>query len=91
MMLFKNFLDIFKPINNTNNLVLLARFYDPVLGHIAKGVLENNDIPCFIFDSEHTTVPWDIGLSMGATRLMVLKNDRDKAMKILKTENIEHE
>ena len=73
-----------------DKLTLLARFYDSALGHIAKSVLENQGIPCFIFDAEHTAVPWDVGLSMGATRLMVLQSDFEAALKILKDEKIEH-
>lgn len=76
---------------NEDKLVMLARFYDPALGHIAKTVLESHDIPSFIFDAEHTAVPWDIGLSMGATRLMVLESDFERGLKILKDEKIKHE
>lgn len=78
-------------MSDDDTLTMLARFYDPSLGHIAKSVLESHDIPCFIFDAEHTAVPWDIGLSMGATRLMVLQSDFEEGLKILKDEKIGHE
>ncbi len=74
-----------------DGLTMLARFYDPALGHVAKSVLESHDIPCFLFDAEHTAVPWDLGLAMGATRLMVLKSDVDRGMEILTQEKIEHD
>ena len=41
-----------------------------------------------LFDAEHTTAPWDIGLSMGATRLMVLSSDHKKDLDTLKEDGI---
>lgn len=69
-----------------DKLILLGRVYNPVLANIAKSILESHDIPCFLFDSEHAVAPWDIGLSMGAIRLMVLESDKDNSIKILQSE-----
>lgn len=72
-------------------LVLLGRFYNPTLGHIAKDLLESKGIHSFIIDAEHTAVPWDIGLAMNAIRLMVLDEDMNMALQILKENDIEVE
>lgn len=69
-----------------DKLVVICRFYNPVLGNIAKSILESHDIPCFLFDSEHAIAPWDVGLSMGAVRLVVLESDKSDSMSILQSE-----
>jgi hypothetical protein len=71
-----------------SKLVLLARFYDPSLAMIAKSVLESHDIPCFVFDADHTIQPW---LSNTGARLMVLSDDREAAKAILIDEDVKFE
>lgn len=67
-----------------SNLVLIGRFFDNTQAHIARGILETNDIPCFIFDENHSSTAWHLSLAIGGTRLMVHKDDYEQAVELLK-------
>ncbi|MEM6812541.1 MAG: DUF2007 domain-containing protein [Pseudomonadota bacterium] len=71
-----------------DKLILLARFDFPTTAHIAKTILESHNVPCYVFDAMHSGMNWDIN---GATRLMVLQSDEDKARQLLKDEDINFE
>ena len=65
-----------------NGLVILERFFDAPTAHMARGYLETNDIPCFIFDDKHVQTVWFLNHAVGV-RLMVHVNDLEEARKLL--------
>ncbi len=71
------------------NLVLLERCYDMTQAHILRGVLESNDIPCFLMDEHHNAVAWHLGLAIGGLRVMVREQDLDAARLLTAPENQE--
>lgn len=58
-----------------DTLVILERCYDMTQAHILRGVLESNDIPCFLMDEHHNAVAWHLGLAIGGLRVMVREKD----------------
>lgn len=72
--------------NNQSKLVLLQRFYDSTQAHIIRGILESEDIPCFVMDENHNSSAWHLNIALGGVRLMVLSEDLEHARTILKEE-----
>ncbi len=72
-------------------LVDIARFLDnPFAAHVARGILESHDIPCFLMD-QNMAAQWSY-TGTGGMRLMVMDEDHDRALEILKkSEDIEIE
>lgn len=64
-------------------LVQIGRFFDPTQAHIARGILETNNVPCFLFDDNHTSTAWHLNIALGGTRLMVLSEDVDISLELL--------
>ena len=73
------------PNQDTDSLVLFARFTNPTTAHLVRSILESHDIPCFVFDSMNGSMNWDIN---GATRLMVMQSDIETAKQLLEDEDI---
>ncbi len=66
----------------SGGLIQLGRFYDITQAHIIRGKIENAGIPCFIFDEHHNATAWHLGIAVGGTRLMVLRDDYEAAREI---------
>ena len=66
-------------------LVLLGRFYDTTQAHIFRGILESAEIPCFVFDENHSATAWHIGIALGGVRIMVLASDYHRAFALAST------
>lgn len=66
-----------------DKLVQIGRFFDSTQAHIARGILETNDIHCFLFDENHTSTAWHLNIALGGTRLMILRSDLEIALEIL--------
>ena len=66
----------------TDNLILLARFYDNITAQMARGLLESNNIPCFLFDENHNSAAVILQICVGI-RLMVPAAHYEDAHKIL--------
>ena len=64
-------------------LVCVAQSNNPVEANIAKGMLENNDIPS-ILDNETIVSVLPMPSAIGGVRLMVRKEDYDQALELLK-------
>lgn len=69
-----------------SNLSQIGRFYDTTQAHIIRGKLEAHGIRCFLFDGNHAAAAWNIIFAIGGIRLMVLKQDIEKACQILEEE-----
>jgi hypothetical protein len=72
----------------TDNLILLARFYDPHAAHITRGVLETYDIPCFVMDDHVANTAFYLQQAIGGIRLMVTSVHYEEARQILE-ENLQ--
>lgn len=70
-----------------SNLVLLERCYDMTHAHILRGMLESNDIPCFLMDEHHNAVAWHLGLAIGGLRVMVREEDLAHARALIVPED----
>ncbi len=68
---------------NPNDLVIVDRCYDMTQAHILRGLLESNDIPCFLMDEHHSAVAWHMGPALGGLRVMVMQRDLDAAQAII--------
>lgn len=73
-------------MNASGGLAELGRFYDSTQAHIIRGKLEAEDIECMVFDDQHNSTAWHLGIALGGLRLMVLKEDLEAARNILKEE-----
>ncbi|MCM1138617.1 MAG: DUF2007 domain-containing protein [Duncaniella sp.] len=63
-------------------LVCVAEFSNPVEANIAKGMLENHDIPS-VLDNETIVSVLPMTSAIGGVRLMVRKQDYDASFKLL--------
>lgn len=63
-------------------LVCVAEFSNPVEANIAKGMLENHDIPS-VLDNETIVSVLPMPSAIGGVRLMVRKQDYDASLKLL--------
>lgn len=70
----------------SEQLVLLHTFYDVTQAHIARGLLEANNIPCHIFDEHLNSIAWHLQIGVGGTRLMVPENYAEEAIALLEEE-----
>lgn len=68
---------------NPNDLMIVERCYDMTQAHIMRGLLESNDIPCFLMDEHHNAVAWHLGPALGGTRIMVMQKDYETARTLL--------
>ena len=66
-----------------DKLVLLERFLEPPMAEIARGVLETNEIPCYLFDKNHGSANYGVLFALGGVRLMVHESDYKNARAIL--------
>lgn len=66
-----------------NNLVLLARYYEPAEAQIVKSFLHENDIISFVFDSQMNSIEWPMRFAMGGARVMVMSADYEAAKELL--------
>ncbi len=64
-------------------LILLERCYDLPQAHMIRGLLETNNIPCFLMDENHTAVAWHLGVALGGARVMVHQSDFNRAKQLL--------
>lgn len=67
----------------TNKLVLAERFLEPTMAEIARAALEDAEIPCFLFDNNHSAVNFAILFAVGGSRLMVHEKDYERAQSVL--------
>jgi hypothetical protein len=69
-------------MENEEQIVVLRTYYDPMLAHIIRTRLEENDIPCTIEDSMMNLYPvYNNGA--GGIKLKIFEGDREKAEAIL--------
>ncbi len=73
-------------MSDDTKLVLLAKTLSPGSAHIIRGALESSDIPCFVFDDNHSSL--GVGIGIINTRIMVPETFLNKAQELLqKLEN----
>lgn len=68
---------------NPDDLMIVERCYDMTQAHIMRGLLESNDIPCFLMDEHHNAVAWHLGPALGGMRVTVMRKDFDAARALL--------
>ncbi|HPB88967.1 MAG TPA: DUF2007 domain-containing protein [Bacteroidales bacterium] len=60
----------------------VARYTEPYLAHIAKGLLESEGINAFVLN-ENSSLPGICNMYDGAIKLVVSDEDYDLALKVL--------
>lgn len=63
--------------------ITIRRFSSVMDAHIVRVLLENNDIPCEVFDENVATANPLYIQAIGGVRLMVKEQDEEKALEIL--------
>ena len=69
--------------NKTENLVLLKTCFDMTEAQILRGLLETNEILCFLLDEHHNNVAFHLNFALGGVRIMVLTDDLEKAQNLI--------
>jgi hypothetical protein len=69
-------------MQDSEPLVDLRTYYDPMTAHIVRTRLEDNGIPCIIDDSMMSVYPIYTN-SLGGIKLKVFESDREKAESLL--------
>ena len=64
-------------------LVTLRSYRDPVSAHVARAILEENDIPSFVWDEHVINVQWLYSTALGGAKLRVAEGDVERAEAIL--------
>ncbi|MES2765537.1 MAG: DUF2007 domain-containing protein [Bacteroidota bacterium] len=73
-----------------SDFVTLARFSNPVEANIAKGKLEDAEIPVFLQDEMTVGMQWSLSNAVGGIKMQVLQEDYEQAVELLKDdENID--
>lgn len=73
--------------DTNDNIITYQSYYDPMLAHIIRTKLEDNDIPCFIAD-ENTLVANPIyNQALGGIKLKIFERDVDRVNEILSRED----
>ncbi len=70
-------------------LVTLEQCYDSAHAHILRGLLETNDIPCFMNGEHHNSLDPLASIGLGGIRIMVHENDFERARFLLTSEKEE--
>ena len=65
-------------------LVTLATFDMPFEAHLAKGLLETNDVSSFLADEFTVGVAWHLSNALGGIKLQVAETDAERAIPLLK-------
>lgn len=65
-----------------STLVPLDRYCDCYGAHVIRGLLETNDIQCFVFDGLHAQNVWYMQHIMGV-RIMVRQSDLEAARAVI--------
>jgi Putative prokaryotic signal transducing protein len=69
------------------DFLLIKRYDNYVEAHIDKGVLEENNIECWLMDENTVTINPFLSNAIGGIKLMVAKVQAERAMQIL-NENV---
>jgi hypothetical protein len=72
------------------DLVAIAKFTNNVEAQVGKSILDGAGIRCRIFDDNVSTLLSYLG-SLTSARLMVRREDAEKALEVLRTELPENE
>ena len=78
-----------KEISPEIPLVIVGRFREPALAHLAKGKLESEGITSFVRDEYLVGVDWEYSLAIGGVKLEVAEEDAERAIEILKEDHSE--
>jgi DNA-directed RNA polymerase subunit RPC12/RpoP len=74
-----------------DTLVVISHYDSIPDAELARGRLESEDIPAFVFDENMAGAQWFYSMAIGGTRLMVRAQDASKAAEILSLEPIKEE
>lgn len=66
------------------DFVTIGRFANPVEANIAKGKLEDAEIPVFLQDEMTVGMQWSLSNAVGGIKLQILEEDYDRAVELLK-------
>ncbi len=70
--------------NINDELIQISAFDNYVLASMSKGLLEENEIDCFLQDEHIVTIDPFLSNAVGGIKLMVKKSEGTKAIEIIK-------
>lgn len=68
-----------------SELVTITSYSEPIEAHIVKGRLEAEGITAFIANEYHISVAWFLSSALGGVKILVHKQDQNKAENIIKS------
>jgi hypothetical protein len=80
-----------QPDDPGDYLIVINRYYSVPDAELARGRLESEGIPAFVFDENMVSAQWLYSQAIGGMRLMVRAQDAAKAAEILSLEPIKEE
>ncbi|PHR93849.1 MAG: hypothetical protein COA78_32620 [Blastopirellula sp.] len=69
-----------------NELVILETFNTPIEASVVRGMLESEGIRVFLADEATVGIAWHLGTAVGGIKLQVAKEDVERAIALLDTE-----
>jgi hypothetical protein len=70
-----------------DKIITLESYYDPMLAHIMRTKLEDNDIPCFVADENTLAANPFYNQAVGGIKLKIFERDLDRSREILASED----
>ncbi len=64
-------------------LVILEQCYDMMHAHVLRGLLESNDIPCFLNGEHHNQMQPHLSIALGGIHVMVREDDLERAKALI--------
>jgi hypothetical protein len=66
-----------------DKIITYASYYDPMLAHLIRTKLEDNDIPCFVADENFLTANPIYNQAAGGIKLKIFERDLERCKEIL--------
>jgi len=67
----------------TLSMVTIETYTSPWEANIARGLLESEGIPAFLFNEQQIWMNWNMSQALGGVRLQVSAEDRQRAFAVL--------
>ncbi|GGG99644.1 putative signal transducing protein [Mucilaginibacter phyllosphaerae] len=74
-----------------DKIITLEQYYDPMLAHIMRTKLEDNDIPCFIADDNIISANPVFNNAVGGIKLKIFERDLQRSRELLAQQGNLHE
>ena len=69
--------------SETASLIVFKTCLDLTEAHIIRGILETNDIECFLMDEHHNSIAYHLTQALGGVRVMVRADDVEQCHHIM--------